>query len=189
MELTRTDDALTLTHAPRPLNKPAAIAFCIFLCGAAIFGALRLNDGSMLSVLLIAGACILCIGGIWWTVTLKPLIDVTATFDLPARRVRVVTRRQRTADQAIDAPFDDVTDLRLLEQRSGSTLLHTLTLHLPGGRAVYLGGERTPAAMRASSSGLKQMVSVIRDRTGIGGPSPLPGAIAAAAGSMGMRRR
>ncbi|MDB5539024.1 MAG: hypothetical protein JWQ89_751 [Devosia sp.] len=185
MELNRADGTLTLVHAPEPPNKPALIALCIGLYIAVVVTGQQLSGDS--TVLLI-GAGLLCLGAIGWLVLLRPVIDVTTTFDLQNGELRVVTRRQRSPDKVVDITFSDVSELRLLEQRSGGTVLLTLTMPLRDGRTMQLGNQRFTAAQQSEVHELREMVLVIRETTGIGGPEPLPGAMAAAAASVGMRR-
>lgn len=100
---------------------------------------------------------------------------VTATFDVPARQIQVVTDREGH-ELRDKVAFDVVRELALVTQSHEGNRLETVRLFLQDGRTVFLGHRKQSRAysLKPYATEVSAILATIRDATGLPGPPAQP---------------
>lgn len=111
-----------------------------------------------------------------------------SVFDSAAARIRIVTERSRGANEVSELAFEDVRELRLVDQKSRGSRQLTLTLIPKRGVWFNIAEERQGSFGEQPPMQLLAVVSELREATRLPGSEPLPKAMAMAGQLIGIKR-
>lgn len=169
IDLRRVGTALTLYVTSRPLPKPQAfVGAALGFAALYYFGADRTGDPTwrmVLTALCIAGPIIVGL-----VLYLLPTASSTiSSFDPATRRIRVVRKRDRAEDVVLEASFDEVTALRVIEDKPGRPRFDVLSLQLTDDRKIPVAAKSREysADNDNPNQNLRKVAAYIRSETGL----------------------
>lgn len=187
----RLETILRLRFEPKPFNA-AILAGGVSFLGAAALVALWMTQPGMSETLFVAvGVATVLAAGLSFVIMRKSGAKVVSTeFDLRNRRIRIATELQGRETHHAEFSFDEVTEMRVLQQRSEGSQIETLSLGLRKKPFINIGEERRyrSYSMKPFGTPLKDIADLISKETGLPRGKPVAGGLSALAAMIGMRR-
>ena len=189
--LERKGRTLQLVYRPRP-PKPVIWIAALVAMGVAVPMALWWREPDA-TVVVVAVALILGVFVLGFSLLILKgarLIGTTTTFDIDARRVDIVTETKGKPDIRVSMNFDDVTELRVLQQRSEGTQIETMTIAAGNAKPVIIATERSirSYSVEPHTTRLKDFADRIAAETSLPRGKPQMGAVSGVAAAMGMKQ-
>ena len=137
------------------------------------------------------GIVTVLVAGLSFIIMRKSRTKIVSTeFDLRNRRIQIATELQGRETHYSEFSFYEVTEIRVLQQRSEGSQIETLSLGLLKKPFINIGEERRyrSYSMKPFGTPLKDVADLICKETGLPRGKPVAAGLSVLAAMIGMRR-
>lgn len=187
----RLGQTLRLRFEPRPLNAAAWIGGVVSFAAAGLIAFWVREPGLSVAFVTATGVATVIVAGASILIIRRAGTKMILTeFELEQRRIRISTELRGRGTQYVTFGFDDITELRVLQQTNKGSQIETLSLGVRGRPFINIADEQRDRAYSTKPFGtpLKDIADQIAVETGLPRGKPAAAGLAGVASMIGIRR-